>query len=44
LRTTNEIIEDMKITATNLDHLSIVAGVSDQLGDSSKADQSKGSV
>lgn len=32
LMTNKEIIEDMKITTTNLDHLGIVAGVFDQLG------------
>lgn len=32
MMTNKEIIEDMKITTTNLDHLGIVAGVFDQLG------------
>jgi len=39
LMTNKEIIEDMKITTTNLDHLGIVAGVFDQLGISEVIDK-----
>jgi hypothetical protein len=39
LKTTDESIEDIEITTTNLDHLGIVAGVFGELGISEVLDK-----
>jgi transposase len=39
MKTTDESIEDIKVTTTNLDHLGIVAGVFDELGISEVLDE-----